>query len=143
VALIGEDDADLTVMAHTLDNDTAVVDTDDISPADAHVAGLLHCAVRLADIAVTTMAFKPVPSAMTAMIADNNSAAGAAEGKLEADTACVGGRGGSCDAGSGDNDGGECIADEGVHGCSPDLAAFHALCVSLISILSRPVVPFD
>jgi hypothetical protein len=129
VALIGENNADRAVMTETLDDNPAVVGTHNISVADAHMAGLLHGAVRTADIAVATMAFEPVPAAMTAMIADDNTAAGAAEGKLKADTACVGGRGGSCDAGSGDNDGGECIAKEGVHGCSPDLAAFHALSV--------------
>jgi hypothetical protein len=154
VALIGKDDADQTVMTDAFNHDPAIVGTDDIGAADAHVAGLLHGAVRLADAAAAaptiikpvtaaTVAFKPVPAAAAIVIADDDAAALTADRKLEADAAGSGSRSGSGDAGSSDNDGGECIADEGVHGCSPDLAAFHALSVSLIAILSRAAVPFD
>jgi len=127
VALIGKNHADLAVMTDALDDNPAVIDPDHVRPADAHVAGLLNRAVRTADIAVATMAFKPVPSAAAIAIADNDAAAGTSNRKLEAYAPGIGGRGGCGDAGSGDNEGGECIANEGVHGCSPDLAAFHAL----------------
>jgi hypothetical protein len=130
VALIGENDADRAVMAHALDDDPAVTGADDIGAADAHVAGLFDCVVRPADVTTATaMAFEPVPAAVTAMIADDETATGATDRKFETDAACIGGGGGGCDAGSGDNEGGECIADEGFHDCSPDLAAFHALSV--------------
>jgi hypothetical protein len=139
-ALVGEDNANQTVMTDAFNHDPAIVGTDDIGAADAHVASLLHGAVRLADAAAAastiikpvtaaTMAFKPVPAAAAIVITDDDAAAVATDRKFETDAAGSGGRSGSGDAGSCDNDGGECIADEGVHGCSPDLAAFHALSV--------------
>ncbi|MGJ8571388.1 MAG: hypothetical protein ACSHXI_11885 [Hoeflea sp.] len=156
-ALIGEDNPHHAVMADALNNDAAVVGADHVSPAEAHATGLVDGAPRLADVAcLATMPFKPVPATAmtfetipaTAPIAfmDADAGAIAAERKLETDAAGIGGGGGSGDASSGDNEGGECIADEGVHGCSPDLAAFHALSVSLISIsrldrLTRSIDP--
>jgi len=112
IAFIGESDPDRTVMTQAFDHDLAVIGADHFGAADAHVAGLVDGEVGAADIAVTA---KPVPAAAAVLIADDDGGAGAADGELEADAAGSGGRGGSCDAGSGNNEGGECGANEAVH----------------------------
>jgi hypothetical protein len=121
-ALIGEDNLDRAVMAQALDHDTALTGTNNIGPADAHVTGLADGVVRIAGIAVAfeaveaaALAFEPVTTAAAVAVADHDAAAGATDGKFETDAAGIGGRGGSCDAGSGDNEGCECGANEAVH----------------------------
>ncbi|VVT04871.1 hypothetical protein HOE425_320241 [Hoeflea sp. EC-HK425] len=127
MALVGEDHTDRAVMAEALNDDAAVTGADDIGAADAHVAGLLHGAVRTADIAMTAVPLEPVPTAAAIVVADDDTAAGTTERKFEPYTARSGGRSRSGKPGGGDNEGGECIANEAVHDCSPDVAAFDAL----------------
>jgi len=132
-ALVGEGDPDRAVMAEALDDDPAMAGADDFGAANAHVAGLLHGPVRVAEAAVTApatipaaaavIAPAPVPAATAVMVADDEGAAGSTDRELKSDAAGGGGGGGCGDAGGGDNEGGECIADEGFHGVSPGSAA--------------------
>tara|TARA_R110002020_G_scaffold48286_16_gene137759 strand:+ start:14206 stop:14658 length:453 start_codon:yes stop_codon:yes gene_type:complete len=135
IALIGKNHPGLAVMADTGNDDLAMVGTHDAGAAHTHVAGLLDGLVRVAEIAApvptvttaTVMAPATIPATIPATAAitimNDNGAAGAADGKFETNAACIGGRRRSCNPGSGDNEGGECIADKAVHGFSPDAAA--------------------
>ena len=128
IALIGEDHANRAVMTHTGDDYAVATGANNVSAAYAHVTSLVDRAVRLAEATapIVTMTTVPatatIPTAVTTMITDHDAAAWTADGKFKTDATGIGGWCGGCDAGSGDNEGGECIADKAVHDCSPGVA---------------------
>jgi hypothetical protein len=112
----------------SLDDDATMVGANDIVRRMPHAAGLLQAPCVVCNIAIpAAMTLETVPAAPVIAVADDNAAAGTADGKAEADIAGCGGRSRSRKPAVATTRAARALRRKVFIDCSPDVAALDAL----------------